>query len=125
MANPLSLFPARVRFTNADGTLTPEAYRSLQMLFERVGGSVATGLGDLDVLQLASTGAPELRADMASRLDGLSITPAPAPMPRDEFITPAVELVQVEQLLSEVNALREEVARLTSKINDLEQGKTP
>lgn len=34
----LSLFPARVRFTNADGTLTPEAYRSLQTLLARVGG---------------------------------------------------------------------------------------
>lgn len=39
MANILQLFPARVRFTNADGTLTPEAFRALQALFERVGGS--------------------------------------------------------------------------------------
>lgn len=39
MANPLSLFPARIRFVNADGTLTPEAYRSLQGLLERVGGA--------------------------------------------------------------------------------------
>jgi hypothetical protein len=39
MVNTLQLFPARVRFTAADGTLTNEAYRSLQALFLRVGGS--------------------------------------------------------------------------------------
>lgn len=34
----LFLFPARVRWSNADGTLTPEAYRALQALLDRVGG---------------------------------------------------------------------------------------
>jgi hypothetical protein len=34
----LFLFPARVRWANADGTLTPEAYRALQSLVDRVGG---------------------------------------------------------------------------------------
>ena len=36
----LNLFPARIRFTNTDGTLTPEAYRALQVLFQRVGGAL-------------------------------------------------------------------------------------
>ena len=39
----LNLFPARVRFVNDDGTLTMEAYRALQIVFNRVGGS----LGDV------------------------------------------------------------------------------
>ena len=47
----LNLFPARIRFTNTDGTLTPEAYRALQVLFERVGGPLgdngADTFGDL------------------------------------------------------------------------------
>ncbi len=34
----LNLFPARIRFVNQDGTLTPEAYRALQILLGRVGG---------------------------------------------------------------------------------------
>lgn len=36
----LFLFPARVRWANADGTLTPEAYRALQALMARVGGPI-------------------------------------------------------------------------------------
>lgn len=36
----LFLFPARVRWANADGTLTPEAYRALQSLLDRVGGVI-------------------------------------------------------------------------------------
>lgn len=36
----LNLFPARVRFVNEDGTLTNEAYRALQIVFGRVGGSL-------------------------------------------------------------------------------------
>lgn len=38
MATTLSLFPARIRFVNEDGTLTPEAYRALQTLVDRSGG---------------------------------------------------------------------------------------
>jgi hypothetical protein len=36
----LNLFPSRVAFTNPDGTLTAEAYRTLQVLFSRVGGAL-------------------------------------------------------------------------------------
>ena len=34
----LVLFPARIRFVNDDGTLTPEAYRALQEIVNRTGG---------------------------------------------------------------------------------------
>lgn len=34
----LVLFPSRIRFVNADGTLTPEAYRALQEIVSRSGG---------------------------------------------------------------------------------------
>ena len=43
----LNLFPARIRFTNTDGTLTPEAYRSLQVLFTRVGGALGDNGADI------------------------------------------------------------------------------
>lgn len=36
----LFLFPARIRWSNPDGTLTTEAYRSLQSLLDRVGGTL-------------------------------------------------------------------------------------
>lgn len=35
----LNLFPARVAFVDAQGRLTPEAYRALMALYDRVGGS--------------------------------------------------------------------------------------
>ena len=38
----LALFPARIRFVNADGTLTPEAYRALQEIVQRTGGVLGT-----------------------------------------------------------------------------------
>ena len=34
----LNLFPARVAFVDAQGRLTPEAYRALMALYDRVGG---------------------------------------------------------------------------------------
>lgn len=50
----LNLFPARIAFVNADGTLTAEAYRSLQTLMRRVGGPLGdTGIdvfGDVSVI---------------------------------------------------------------------------
>ena len=38
MSTILNLFPARIKFVNADGTLTPEAFRALQTVFARIGG---------------------------------------------------------------------------------------
>lgn len=35
----LNLFPSRVAFVDAQGRLTPEAYRALMALYDRVGGS--------------------------------------------------------------------------------------
>ena len=35
----LNLFPARVQFVDPQGRLTPESYRALQLLYDRVGGS--------------------------------------------------------------------------------------
>jgi hypothetical protein len=42
----LALFPARIRFVNADGTLTPEAYRALQEIVSRTGGVLGNSGGD-------------------------------------------------------------------------------
>lgn len=43
----LKLFPARVRWCNPDGTLTPEAVRMLEILVERVGGLLGDSGADV------------------------------------------------------------------------------
>jgi hypothetical protein len=43
----LAPLPARIRFTNTDGTLTPEAYRQWQVLFTRVGGTLGDNGTDI------------------------------------------------------------------------------
>lgn len=35
----LNLFPARIQFVDSKGCLTPEAYRALQVVLTRLGGS--------------------------------------------------------------------------------------
>lgn len=58
MSTVLNLFPARVPFVNADGTLTSEAYRAMQTLMERVGGPL--GDNGVDVFgDLTSQGTQE------------------------------------------------------------------
>lgn len=61
----LSLYPARIRFVNADGTLTPEAYRALQILFGRVGGA----LGDMgtDMSAVSSIDVNQILNEATSR----------------------------------------------------------
>jgi hypothetical protein len=38
----LVLFPSRIKFVNADGTLTPEAYRALSEIVSRTGGALGS-----------------------------------------------------------------------------------
>lgn len=53
----LALFPSRIRFVNADGTLTPEAYRALQEIVQRTGGVLGSSGADTygDILSDLST----------------------------------------------------------------------
>lgn len=50
----VNLFPARVRWCNPDGTLTPEAYRALTALLIRVGGVLGDNGFDIFSTQSAS-----------------------------------------------------------------------
>ena len=56
----LNLFPARIPFVNNDGTLTAEAYRALNVLFGRVGGSLGDNGVDVfgDVSSISSSQPP-------------------------------------------------------------------
>jgi hypothetical protein len=67
----LNLFPARIAFVNPDGTLTAEAYRALNVLFGRVGGSL--GDNGVDVFgDISSISASQPPSDM-----GMSIQTQP------------------------------------------------
>lgn len=54
MTAPLQLFPARIRFVNADGTLTPEASRALQNLSVQIGGEI----GDVGIDTFSAFASP-------------------------------------------------------------------
>lgn len=123
MATVLSLFPARIRFVDDDGTLTPEAYRALQTLMVRVGGPIAPTINELDAQQYADAGIEETRALLYAAGNEFGSAPAAAPMPADDPLLPPVCGATVDSLQSDVNDLRETVARLTTQINDLNQGK--
>jgi len=57
MASTLSLFPSRIRIVNQDGTMTPEFYRALQVLFERSGGALGdTGVDTFGIFGQSSLG---------------------------------------------------------------------
>lgn len=124
MATILSLFPARIAFVNADGTLTPEAYRALQTLMVRVGGPVAPTINELDAQQYADAGIEETRAMLYAVTNEIGSAPGAVPMPADDPLMPPVCTVTVDSLQSDINDLRETVARLATQINDLNQGKS-
>lgn len=54
--NTLSLFPARIKIVNPDGTMTPEFYRALQVIVARLGGPLGDNGGDTFVTQQDFTG---------------------------------------------------------------------
>ena len=89
MATALNLFPARIAFVNADGTLTPEAYRALQTLLARVGGPLGDNgvdvFGDL-------TGAASLDASITD-----TVTQQPEALTLTEMVMqlPTVETASV------------------------------
>jgi len=58
----LNLFPARVRFVNPDGTLTPVALRMLEVLVARVGGKL--GDSGADVFADLDSSAGEIGLDV-------------------------------------------------------------
>lgn len=91
----LSLYPARIRFVNADGTLTPEAYRALQILFGRVGGA----LGDMgtDMSAVSSIDVNQIINEAASR--ETLIQPASV---LEQFLPDVVQPVSVQPFYPDV-----------------------
>jgi len=66
----LALFPARIRWVNADGTLTTEAYRALQAVQKAIGGNLGSvGTDTYSVDTFAQSEAANL-ADMLFQSGG-------------------------------------------------------
>lgn len=152
MSTPLDLFPARVRFVDANGLLTREAYLALQGLQIRVGGPTAPSTTDLAQTDDDDSGLEEFKTESFKRFEALEAKPEPVfasyvdplhplaqpSFPADDPLAPSVEpvaftdpmnpLVQehtlIDQLQSEINGLRELVSVLFNRLNDIEQGAT-
>lgn len=94
----LNLFPARIRFTNPDGTLTPEAVRVLNVLVERAGGVDGMGAGDLALLA-AFVGTPE--ADSGANdlltLSAFATPPAKASADVIDDVAPVADLAELRK----------------------------
>lgn len=91
----LALFPARIRFVNADGTLTPEAYRALQILYGRVGGPI--GDAGVDTFSDVMTGAS---GDAAK--DGMALEMLSQPLQPETILSDVMQPLQSESLQPDV-----------------------
>jgi hypothetical protein len=140
MADILDLFPARVRFVDADGRLTVEAFRALAKVFERIGGSTGPSTTDLATSDDEDSGLEEFKHEVSKTLDGLAMLPPsafdpftdplhPLAQPHDPYTDPLHPLpqehVDVQHILTELAGLREEVTRLRAEVQGLQEGTTP
>jgi hypothetical protein len=125
--NLLQIFTTRAsKFTHPDGTLTREAIRMFDMLFDRVGGATSVSMADLALSDDDDSGLEEFKHEAGKVLDGLGMVP---PVVFPEFTDPLYPLHQdhpeVQQLLSEVAELRAQVAEMQKQINGIQEGTTP
>lgn len=109
MTTALDLFPSRVAFVDSQGRLTAEAVRALNAVFARIGGASGSSTGDLATALAEDSGLEELRSELYKSFDALASSPLPT-------------FVHVEQLQNEISGLRDVVAELSKKFNDLQQG---
>jgi hypothetical protein len=137
MAGILDLFPARVRFVDADGRLTTEAFRALAKVFERIGGATGPSTTDLATSDDEDSGLEEFKHEVGKTLEGLAMQPAsefvpftdplhPLAQPHDPYADPLHPLpqehVDVQHLLTELAGLREEVNNLRAEVQGLQEG---
>jgi hypothetical protein len=119
----LDLVPARVRFVDADGRLTPEAFRALAKVFERIGGATGASTTDLALSDDEDSGLEEFKHEVSKTLDGLAMQPASVFEPFTDHMHPLPqEHAEVQHLLTELADLREEVARLRTEVQGIQEG---
>lgn len=96
----LNLFPARIQFVDAQGRLTPEAYRALNMLFERVGGA----FGDLGEDTFAIFGNSGNGSDSLLPMETIVAPPSPSPFMAEILSQPSSQNYEAPEILQPVDA---------------------
>jgi hypothetical protein len=91
-------FPARYAFTNADGTLTPEAYRMLREWFVRIGGTNTSDLSEIEsmLLNLAFNDSTAMFAELRKAIESQD--------------PPVDYSAQIAELKKEIDELRRMIA---------------
>lgn len=128
MAENLLAFRAGIPIT-ADGQMpSPDFFRFLMESVIRQGGAVAPSITELDSQQYADAGIEENKAALYALADLADSSPsADLSHLAGQFEAlqkaPVCELTTIDILTSEVNALREQVAKITTDIDNLKAGK--
>lgn len=111
MSNPIFFAPLRVPVIDArTGLMSREWYLFFQAMFLRIGG--ANGQSNDDLLQ----GVPEELG--AAELLALQLTASDAVAQ----ITPPISAATVYDMLGELNSMRDQMAEVTKRLNDIQQG---
>lgn len=122
----LDLFPARVAFVDLQtGRLTNEAYRALNAVFARIGGASAPNNNELAVSDDDDGGLEEFKHETSKAIQSLSLLPPVVIEPYTDPLHPIQQAhAEVQHLMTELAELREQMAVLVTRINDIEQGST-
>lgn len=126
MPNLLQIFTTRAsKFTHPDGTLTREAIRMFDMLFDRVGGATSVSMADLALSDDDDSGLEEFKHETGKVLDGIRMEPVPVFAGFTDPLHPLhQEHSEVQHLIAEVSELRDLVAELQKQINGIQEGTT-
>lgn len=115
MAAPLNPQPARIPLVDSRGLVTVEWQRFFEALFGRVGGTFGDSTTDLMASAFDDAGTEELEGAIYRLTDEVRALPAPAPAPAEA--APAI-------IPSELQELRERVAQLERRLEDMQKGQT-
>lgn len=126
MSDPIFFAPLRVPVINErTGLMAREWYLFFQAMFIRVGGSSGTTiLINPDLLQSpAAPGVAELFALQASAADAAAQAPPPIPnIALDDQSPVVIPGITFDDLLGELRQTRDQVAELTKRFQDMQQG---
>ena len=125
MSIAFSLPPLRAPMTDANGLITAPWVQWMRTLYDRVGGPVASSIGEIESDLPEDAGIEELKASLFALADGLDQAPAAqAGVTDDEFLqAPPYEPVPLDiDTETRLAAMAEEIAVLRQQIQDLRQG---
>jgi hypothetical protein len=107
------------------GCVTREWYPFLMGLQDRSGGATGPSTTDLAASMFEDSGIEETKATLFRLADDVNQLPAYTPdAAPPELVPPSVPFVVFEQILTELQAQRDQIAELTKTIQGLQQGLT-